>query len=468
VRYAPAILLALALGWIPSMGTGLAVAAEAEAKPGACRVWMNNGDMVTGQVAGIADGVLLFRPAVAPGSTVKISLGQVGRLVFGESKKVEAPTEGDMLELRDGSLLYGKLLGFTKAGLTFDIEQSGTFEFPRSAAVLLRRLGRRQVKVAPTDGRDVVMTEQGDMLVGRIVPRGGDLLGIRGKAVEATIPLASVAAIGFGSPADDTPSTGGKPLTATLATRSGTQLAGRDLRLEEGRLSISLSGGARVKVPLDRVLELTISGESTVVARRILVWGRFADRNEELRRTLDILKEHYGGRAPITEDFSQQFDAAFRKKLLGSRALLVPEMEQWDSSAAAQLASKLKPMVEAFLRRGGNVVFLGLRQRECDFLRQLELLDVSQSGSGDHMDVPFTGAGGRIAKGIGKSFRTTNGTYYYRVGTKFKAEAWATGGSGSPIVGRRIGRGWVILMGMDYYKHSPETAKLLINAIEYR
>ena len=48
------------------------------------------------------------------------------------------------------------------------------------------------------------------------------------------------------------------------------------------------------------------------------------------------------------------------------------------------------------------------------------------------------------------------------------AQVWAEGDRGAAIIARRVGGGWVILIGMDYYKHNDGTARLLVNAVRYR
>jgi len=169
---------------------------------------------------------------------------------------------------------------------------------------------------------------------------------------------------------------------------------------------------------------------------------------------------------PVVEDFSK-LDEGFQEKLAKAGVLLVPEMERWERTGM-QLADRFGTLAEGLLRRGGNVVILCPRQNQLPFLKAARIIALAAGGSRDGATVTFTKDGRRIAHGVGPSFRTTNSTQFYKVPGDKKVKALAQSSHGVPVVVRRVGSGWVIVLGMDYYKHSPQTARLLINAITYR
>ena len=122
-------------------------------------------------------------------------------------------------------------------------------------------------------------------------------------------------------------------------------------------------------------------------------------------------------------------------------------------------------MADLFLRRGGNVVVLGAQGEVLNFLREAELIDVTQSGGNSSAAVRITPAGRRIARGVGEAFQSVNATHFYRIGKRCKAESWAEYNNGSAVVARRVGRGWVILIGMDYYQRNDGVNQVLANAV---
>jgi hypothetical protein len=248
-------------------------------------------------------------------------------------------------------------------------------------------------------------------------------------------------------------------------------VTGLSPRIEADRLVLSLVGDQKVVIPLDRISEISFSsgGGGLLSVRNVLAWGRYSDRNEEFPRTIAVLKEGLGPRWTINESFADKFDDASRRELFRSRALVVAELQDWNGSEASRLAAELRPLAESFLRRGGNIVLLGITGNQSAFIKDAGLLDVQATSNESGGQVPFTEAGRRIAAGIGGSFQQANSTQFYRIGTDIKAESFAGDPNGrAAVVARKVGRGWVILMGMDYYESNDTTKKLLINAVSYK
>ena len=257
-----------------------------------------------------------------------------------------------------------------------------------------------------------------------------------------------------------------KRIFGAAATRRGSTVIGADPEFDGTRMSLTLVGGGRVTLAADVLGEMSFSTRGGMLPHAgVLAWGRFADRDDEFKKTLEVLKRDLGPGWRIKEDFGD-FDKAFEDALATSGALLIPEMEQWRGSEMA-LADRLKPLAEAFLRRGGNVVILGPSANATEFLKRAGLIDCTYTTSSSSQKVSFTNAGARISAGVGASFQTANATFFYRAGGS-GVTSLAESSSGAPILARQVGRGWVIVLGMDYYKHNDQTARLLVNAVTYR
>ncbi|NQT53861.1 hypothetical protein HQ576_17525, partial [bacterium] len=453
-------------------------------------------DQMSGRLAGLAEGRLAFYPAVAPTTRMAIDVEKVERLILREPPKDAKPSTGHTrraqhLTLRDGSVLYGHFVRLTAKALEFDLEGTGPLAFPRTVVDRLAvGAGAPAARSAPT--QHLVTLKSGALLVGGLEQEEGGVLVLEGGAVEARFRYAAVAAIAFphpALPASASPATEGVALDAEepdedaglpaappaelrsiVSTLRGSRLTGSQPAIEGTRMAITLAGGHRVRLPLDQVLDVAFTGTGSASLRRIvLVWGANADRSEELPRTLAVLKERLGGGWRVVENLSSAFDSKFRSDLARAGVLLIPEMERWSAApGVSDLAVKLKPLAEGFLRRGGNIVLLGVARSQVSFLRQAGLLHVAPSNSSSGSQVKFTRDGQRIARGVGDGFRTTNSTQFYRVESGSGAVALAGTDASSPVIARRVGRGWVILIGMDYYEANEQTKKLLVNAVTYR
>ncbi|MFP4057108.1 MAG: hypothetical protein ACLF0G_09595 [Candidatus Brocadiia bacterium] len=474
-----AAVLALALA-PPAVAGAAPTSTEAETPqaPGQqCTLSLANGDQMRGRVEKLADGVLFVYPAVAPQSLLKLELEKVEHVAFADASEQKVPDTGHMLKGRDGTLVYGRFVRLGEEAVHFQVEGIGELRFPRKDVEEVSQVGSNP----PSAGGQefcTVATVQGDLLVGDVAVGQGGSLEVSGAAVEAKVPLAAVAAVCFPVRDDDPPDTARaegdaekEQVLCTVATRRRGSLVGSDPAFDGSRFSLELAGGQRVSVAADAVAEASFTktgGAGAWGRRAVLAWGAFSDTDEEFAHAVSALKDHFGSRWRIVEHMERSLDASFRRELVRSRALLVPEMESFDASAAMALAPELKKLTEGFLRRGGNVVVCGASGSHVQFLRQAGLLDVQPSSSHDGATVPFTAAGRHISRDVGESFTTANATHFYRIGESITAEAFAENPSGAPIVGRRVGRGWVILLGMDYYEMNDGMKKILVNAITHR
>lgn len=455
------IAVCLGLMWAPP-----ALAEEADTASVA-RIALSNSDQLQARPEMISGGQLVVRPQIAPESTIALDLERVQEVHF--DRAVEGPAaDKDILRLRDGSLLVGRFTRLGDKTLQFDLDGTEPIEVPFDGIESLSRGDAAPPRMAPRDPNTcAVSTDAGDVLIGRLRQESGGLLVVHSDAVLAKVNYSHVRFVLFPvleESAAETPPP--KRLTANLTTRSGMTLIGLDPQLAAGAFSLVIAGGQRIKVPVGEIVNmafgLDMGGRRP---RRVLAWGAYGDRNQEFPRMVGILRDGLAAGWDIVENSSETFDDAFRAELQRSGVLMIPELEEKWSSQVEALAPELKKLADGFLRRGGIIVLLSMMPRQVPWIAQADLLDVTVVGNSDTDQIPFTKAGRWIAEGVGESFKTCNSTQFYRLGEKFKAEALAGTADRSPIILRQVGRGRIILMGMDYYESNDQTKRVLVNAV---
>jgi len=323
--------------------------------------------------------------------------------------------------------------------------------------------------VIATD-RYAILTVAGDVVTGNLHQEKDGLFVVDGGAVGAKIAPESVAAIRFPQVGKAEPAEGEteakKVLVCTIGTRRGSVLIGTGVEFGKGTFRLMVEGKQQVAVRQESVVDVSFSMEGDItLVRRLLVWGTYSDREDEYRKTMEVVKPGLGTQWTIVEDFST-LDDNFARTLQRSGVLLIPEMERGTPDETQ--ASKFKPMAESFLRRGGRIVMLGPTSNHIQFMKTAGLMDVQADGTHDGIAAKFTTDGKRIFRHAGESFTTTNSTYFYTMGSDLKGGVALADAGGAPIVGRKVGRGWVILMGMDYFEHNEGTVKVLIDALTFR
>ncbi|MBS3734293.1 MAG: hypothetical protein KGY99_05135 [Phycisphaerae bacterium] len=430
-----------------------------------------NGDHVQAKLHEIRDGRMQFSLAMAPEQRLQADVKQVERLTTaGDS---EPPKKRARLSLQTGTELYGVLKGFRDGAMSFEADGLGVVRAPLEMISAYERSSDVPLPDSVDLSKQTVVTQSGDALVGRLAPSGEAAIEVRGDAT-LTVSIDEIAAVYSPSSVPTTrPATRDAGRYAVVRTSNGQILAGRDLAIADKALSLDLSKVGSVSVPLARLCEVQwMPGPMTMGRghlRRVLVWGSWADRDEELKRTIAALKATLPGWT-IEKDVSKDFTGAFEQRLSRCRALVIAEQEQWGGAERVELGRQLKPIVRRFLYGGGNVVLLGMQQRERRFCVAANLLDYKKVASGDGVETHFTEAGARLARKVGESFSSTNSTMRYHVGDEIEAQQWAVPADqkSAAIIGRRVGRGWVILMGMDFYAANDRTRQILANAAALR
>ena len=433
-------------------------------------VTLANGDTLHCRLHAIEANRLVVYWAIAPDEPLKLELKAVAQAArAGEGAAVVEPPENtDVLRLTDESVLYGKATAISPGGVEFDVPQVGRLLVPAAQIVDLNR-GRQEVQMPEAkDDEFAVVLRSGIALAGKLLADDRGRLVLEGQGLTATIEYESLAVLAYPrpKPAEEDPNAAAVA-GIEVRLRSGSVIGGRDPVIEGDSIRLR-TGGIEARLALADVALLTFRDYGAplgrVGLRKVLAWGRWSDPAEEFRRTVDIFKTETGGHWKIVETSAATFDEAFRRDVNASRTLLIPEMENLKGPSPD--AAELKPILEAFLRSGGNVVVCGAQGPHLPWLKEAGLVELEGLGQVDGAEVTFTTKGASAGKGI-KSFQAMNATNAYAISSADAFPIAETAGK-AVVVGRRVGRGLVIIVGLDYYMTNDGASKLLANAVQMR
>jgi hypothetical protein len=479
VRGLPFLLVAL-------LAAGFPLAAQDEGKPEEARPddgpaepgfdWVlqfQNGDSLHCRLEKLSATHVTVTWQVAPDSPVVLGMNDIADL---ERANVPDETErrgADLLRLHDGTTLYGRLLSLSAARIEYE-SLLGKLSLPIGRVMELnRRRGEPPAIGEPRPDETVIVTAGEHVFSGKLREGDGGRLVVAGDGFTAEVDPAKIMSIFFPAPEPEAVSADGegKPTPGViLRLRDGSTVAGLSPRIEKGVLHFRLASMPQ-RIPLTEVAGLGFIdlGEfsSRATLQSLLVWATHADAGDELKKTLAIVGEQLP-KWTVTIDKSDAFDARFRRVLFGMRTLLIPEMEKWDVTDPASLGKQLQPIAASFLRSGGNIVICGVQQAQTGFLREAGLLDVTAGANADGQPIRVLAGASHIGDGLPDDFRGPNATTTYTLGESLQARALADAGDRAVIVGRRVGRGWVIVLGMDFYATTPAASRALANAIQLR
>jgi len=452
-----------------------------------CHVEMANGDEADMILHEVAGGHLKCSFAFLPDSILEVEHERIRRITLSDEKP-EPPKTGDQIQLQDYSMMYGAFKKIEKDEVWFDLETGTSLRFPVSAVSRISRLplNKSQPDLVPRDNAFVVRTAGGDRLSGKLRQLSDESFNIENDELNASLVSGALQVIQFPMPELLPPDTNATEeavvpdtLYVELHTLNGGRLYGQEPVLQGGELQFSLTAGTRITVDMERVKTLAFTRSMIPNARSVLVWEKFADQDEESERTVKILKEglkdwtvHRHKDAPT--------GAEFRARLLSSRALVVPEMENLrnidgkvrvgegpDVPWKDLIRDQVRPILADYMRRGGRIVFLCLEPEHQPFIKALNLIEYEVGDRSREEKVKFTVAGRKISVGIGETFETTDATAFYKI--KAPAVAWATDEDKlAPIFYQQFGPGSVIVMGMDYFEQNEATETLLLNAVRIK
>lgn len=451
----------------------LAATAGAEPNQAVHVLHLVNGDTLHVLLTGVRGEKVSVRPVLAEGQQIELSLASVEAVEAAELAPDANGPPGDRMEMDDGTVLVGQFQRLAKGMAYFDIPGSGAVQVPMDRLCSIVREGFKLPEELPATDKHIVIAGEGkDVLVGTMGLDGTAGVVVDNQAFKLRAKYDQIRAIVFPQrdiePNDSNESAPVRRV-ATVQMGNGMVLNGTGLQIAGGRASLAIDDRQRVTVPVNRIAGITFAEAGGLIGgRRVLVWGPYADTAEEYPRTLEAMKKSLPAGWRINESTTEKFDAAFRRELLRCRTLLIPEMEKWNGSRSSEMASQLRPIAAEFLRRGGVIVLLGPSSGHVGFFREAGLIELQQNNSvGENTTVTFTAAGKWLSKGVGAGFQATNSTMAYSWSDD-KIQPLAGDKNSSPCVAKRVGRGWVIVMGMDFYGANEGTTKMLGNAVSKR
>jgi hypothetical protein len=218
---------------------------------------------------------------------------------------------------------------------------------------------------------------------------------------------------------------------------------------------------------------LSFGHEGLPASAPVLVWGGYADADDEYRKTIEAIDNRIPARKLI-RNRSKVPDGDFMRHLRRARVLLIPEMEGFKKSVMKDAMDKdgrgcpsWSEAFRDFLRRGGNIVFLSPTGEALSFFNECGLGPLRSGGSGTGWE--FTAEGKKLGAKVAGVVGNVNSTHYYRQGAPWKIWGAAKGGgTGAVVVGRRMERGWVMVFGADFYDANNDTTETLLRLIEFR
>lgn len=474
------MLLAMALAAVPAAGgkaiyrrPGVPLPPPTVESPSTPGLTLRNGDRASGELVGIADGRVTFKPQIAPDRTLTLDLAAVVRLYLRPTKPADGsqPVPNDLftLQLSDASILYGQFVKLDDAALTFNIDGLGAMDIPRAllSQVMRGRMGPAQIPLDPNmRPRDTVWTTMGDTLGGRVSrARDGRLL-IAGSGVESQVDLGVLQRITFATLNATGPGANPRPLVkpptsqptsqparlilAELETVSGMRLSGSGVELADGQLSMTAAFGA---------IRLAATGVSSVTFRdcgvggRVLIWqpgvglgpgtmGAFAAI--AIQRRLPNWKTQEANKAVLDRESLDDFAKA--------DVVVVPA---YTFNLTQDQADAFRKVADDLFARGGRLIVMGQPQ---DFLTKTRLGAV-QNCSNMGGWLRMTDRGRELLPDLALDATAQFGCFYFQPTDvrELVPLMWMDrrggGDSGVPeqqfcvLAGRQFGKGWLFLFG---------------------
>lgn len=463
-----------------------------------------------GRLQRIADGIVWFAPALGGGDPVPIPLERILSLRNASSPEresgteVEAPAPGNgtgdsaaedaslqrLVTLRGGSSVPGRLLRVSEQGLVLAFGDSGGLTMPLDQILSITPLqsnGRGLGKLPPADGRHVARLTTGEIVTGNIAPVTGesDRLTISSPILSGEFPLSLIESMLFPAgpdPADPAaPSSEAEPgqagRVAVVSFAGGASLLSPRIALSDGMLELEIWEGQPFRLPLGSAESISFPTRGGMRANGpLFLWGQHADLDDEFEKVQAALRDAVQGREVIVmkgDEDSSDFTAALGR----SSAFVWGEWENLDEAgfADALSAEKGRPLgdqLQSYVRAGGIAIFLGMSAGTVEFFARLGLGEVTPAGSiGDGSELELTGPGETLAPYMKGGVKATNSTMMYAApegGTWTPLLCQPGSPAKAAILGRRIGSGWVFLMGMDFYETDANVTRLLVELTQFR
>ncbi|MEZ5328225.1 MAG: hypothetical protein R3F19_24535 [Verrucomicrobiales bacterium] len=456
---------------------------------------------LTGHLLAITDGRIQFEPILGRGKARdSLSADRVQSL-----RRIRRPDDSDvpkpspaeiqvdsgerLVTFRSGSCVPGRLLRISTAGLVLAFGESDELTVPLQEILSINPLqsdGKRLEPLPSADGRHVARLTTGEIITGNIAPvtSDRDRLTISSPILSGEFPLKLIESMlfpidreyGVDSAAANTAAPKGREFLINFS--AGASLTSPTIQLKDGTLELEIWKGTPFHTAITSVESITfIDPSGTRPNGPIFVWGQHSDQNDEFQKLQDCLKGANLSRELIIMDGAKGTGEDFSAALERSSAFVWAEWEKMDSAAFESSITgaphqPLGEQLQSYIQNGGIAVFVGLSSSTVDQFARLGLGRIESSGSiGDGSPLELTGIGEMLAPFTAGDVKAANSTMMYKV---------AEGGAWTPlltkpgsretaaIVGRRIGSGWIFLMGMDFYETNDNVTRILTELLRFR
>ena len=378
-----------------------------------------NGDRLTGAVVTIDAERLRFRPDATGGVEIDLPLAKL-ECVERSTPLENVDPRGDRVYPVAGGVIHGELTRIDPQGIAVDAHLVGPLEFSLATVAAFSRHGEEP----PERTADPSLHEIHDALGSRIVGRADFRptgITVAAEGLSATIALRHVRSILFPSEEPAAGHTAKKPVVScSLELLNGGEIVGIGPRLEKDQVVVGIGAGRDAAVPLDHVGRLAFHDATAEGAglRRIILWSKCADGQEEVDHMATIIKKALprSWKFDVADDDDDLDDLA--ANLRRSGVLVVPEMENFDADQLPAPA-RFGGVLEAFLARGGTVVIAAVDDSSREWWQQTGLVSLTSVERVDDEEGVFEFVRGhRLGKGADHSFPPVNGTYEYQTDDK--------------------------------------------------
>ena len=294
---------------------------------------------------------------------------------------------------------------------------------------------------------------------------------------KAKFPLGSVGRIDF-----PTGKGAGQEESGTIeyeiSLADGGQFVCRNVSMEEEGFGLSLRSGIKLDLPAERVSSIfPVKATGSLLGSGVLMWGGFADVDEEYEHTKEVVEK---GGNKIDEIMEQIPGGDFRRRLFRSGAFVIPEMEGFSAAKlnaeydyaggkiklSEYLRTVMKQDLDRFLGAGGHVIFVGMQNQHVQLLKELGIEGVKVAGGRDGTELEISAEVQRKLRVTRDKLVAANATFSYTVPEGWEAWAGQTGKNGL-VISKRFKRGRVTFFGADFYESNEALEEFLQKAIRY-
>ncbi|MEM7230971.1 MAG: hypothetical protein AAF517_02280, partial [Planctomycetota bacterium] len=224
----------------------------------------------------------------------------------------------------------------------------------------------------------------------------------------------------------------------------------------------------RVRVSASAGDQLTDVSDQTFSIRhnnsvRALVWIPFTSHDRlEVRGAIAAITNH-------EFDFDWRLSVArepddLRRELRGKETFVMVQQDRRPEVSFPSRGRELGPVLEDFAENGGTVVVLKQQGGARDFLAATGLLDVTELGSEYDVECEVALEGHPLTNQLPETFTTLAATSWYEVNGD-DVDVYATH-DGQPVaLGRDVGDGRVVQIGIDFRDFNASTSRLIANAV---